>query len=83
MQAIKQKAANVLNTAYNKTIYSAAAGASVDFIFGLLSEFHIDVSPGLQTKTLILVMALITLLVKNKNGSSSEITEESTNGGGQ
>ena len=80
MQAIKEKAAGVFNTAYNKTIYSAAAGAAVDFIFGVLSEFHIDVSPGLQTKTLILVMALITLLVRNK-ADSSENTEQPTNGG--
>lgn len=78
---VKDKALSVLNSQYNKAVYSGVVGAAVDFFYGVLAEFHIDVSAGLQTKTLILAMALTALLVKNKNGGSgteqSPINEES------
>ena len=66
MERVKEGAKNILNSQYNKAVYSGAVGAAVDFLFGLLSEFHIDVSAGLQTKTLILAMAITALLVKNR-----------------
>lgn len=66
---IKKRAGGYLNTAYNKAVYSALVGASVDFLFGLLAEFGVDVSGDLQNKTLILAMALITWLVPNKNSN--------------
>lgn len=66
MEKVKEGAKNILNSQYNKAVYSGVVGAAVDFLYGLLSEFHIDVSAGLQTKTLILAMALTALLVKNR-----------------
>lgn len=69
---MKTRIGNILNTRFNKSVYSAVVGASVDFVYGVLAEFHIDVSAGLQTKTLILAMALTALLVKNKNGHKNE-----------
>ncbi len=63
---VKEKAGSLLNSSYNKTIYSGVVGASVDFLFGLLTEFGVDVSPDLQTKTLILAMAIVTLIVPNR-----------------
>jgi hypothetical protein len=66
LEKVKASAKNILNSQYNKAVYSGAVGAAVDFLFGLLAEFHIDVSAGLQTKTLILAMALTALLVKNR-----------------
>lgn len=67
MEKVKESARNLLNTQYNKAVYSGVVGASVDFLYGLLAEFGIDVSAGLQTKTLILAMALTALLVKNRD----------------
>lgn len=75
MEKLKGSAAGLLNTQYNKAVYSGVVGAAVDFIYGLLAEFGVDVSAGLQTKTLILAMALTALLVKNRekeNGESAE-----------
>lgn len=66
MEKFKGGAASLLNTQYNKAVYSGVVGASVDFLYGLLAEFGVDVSAGLQTKTLILAMALTALLVKNR-----------------
>lgn len=66
MEKVKESAKSIFNSQYNKAVYSGAVGAAVDFLFGLLAEFHIDVSAGLQTKTLILAMALTALLVKNR-----------------
>ncbi len=66
MEKVKESAKGIFNSQYNKAVYSGAVGAAVDFLFGLLAEFHIDVSAGLQTKTLILAMALTALLVKNR-----------------
>lgn len=71
MDKVKDAAKRILNSQYNKAAYSAVVGASVDFFYGLLSELHIDVSAGLQTKTLILAMAITALLVPNKNGNSN------------
>jgi len=64
-----------LNTQYNKAVYSGVVGAAVDFLYGLLAEFGVDVSAGLQTKTLILAMALTALLVKNREKENGESTE--------
>lgn len=75
MERVKESAKSILNSQYNKAVYSGAVGAAVDFLFGLLAEFHIDVSAGLQTKTLILAMALTALLVKNR-----EKTADTENG---
>ena len=73
MEKVKESAKSILNSQYNKAVYSGAVGAAVDFLYGLLAEFHIDVSAGLQTKTLILAMALTALLVKNReSGSGAE-----------
>ena len=58
----------MLNSSYNKAVYSGVVGAGVDFLYGLLAELGIDVSASLQSKTLILAMALTALLVKNKSG---------------
>ena len=66
MEKVREGAKNLLNTQYNKAVYSGVVGASVDFVFGLLAEFNIDVSAALQTKTLILAMAITALLVKNR-----------------
>jgi len=74
LERVKESAKNILNSQYNKAVYSGAVGAAVDFLFGLLSEFHIDVSAGLQTKTLILAMALTALLVKNREKASEADT---------
>lgn len=64
-----------MNTQYNKAVYSGVVGASVDFLYGLLAEFGVDVSAGLQTKTLILAMALTALLVKNREKENRETPE--------
>ena len=69
MATVKQKAGNVLNSSYNKAVYSGVVGAGVDFLYGMLAEFGIDVSSSLQAKTLILAMALTALLVRNRSGS--------------
>ncbi len=65
MDKVKTQAKSILNNQYNKAMYSGIVGATVDFVYGLLFEFGIDVSASLQTKTLILAMALTALLVKN------------------
>ena len=72
MEKIKGSAVSLLNTQYNKAVYSGVVGAAVDFLYGLLSEFGVDVSAGLQTKTLILAMALTALLVKNRGQGDKE-----------
>lgn len=72
MERVKEGAKNILNSQYNKAVYSGAVGAAVDFLYGLLSEFGIDVSAGLQTKTLILAMALTALLIKNREKGNGE-----------
>ena len=72
MEKIKGSAVSLLNTQYNKAVYSGVVGAAVDFLYGLLSEFGVDVSAGLQTKTLILAMALTALLVKNRDQGNKE-----------
>lgn len=77
-EQIKTTISNVLNSQYNKTVYSSVVGSAIDFFFGLLAEFHVDVSPGLQTKTLIFAMALTTLLVRNKEGSGENGVEGAT-----
>jgi len=74
LERVKEGAKNILNSQYNKAVYSGAVGAAVDFLFGLLSEFHLDVSVGLQTKTLILAMAITALLVKNREKVSDSDT---------
>jgi len=66
VEGIKKKAGSVLNTQYNKSIYTAVVGAAVAFLYGVLAEFGINVSADLQTQTLILAMAITTLLVGNK-----------------
>ena len=68
MATVKQKAENVLNSSYNKAVYSGVVGAGVDFLYGVLAELGIVVSSSLQAKTLILAMALTALLVRNKSG---------------
>ncbi len=72
MEKIKGSAVSLLNTQYNKAVYSGVVGAAVDFLYGLLSEFGVDVSAGLQTKTLILAMALTALLVRNRAQGNRE-----------
>ena len=72
MEKFKGSAVSLLNTQYNKAVYSGVVGAAVDFLYGLLSEFGVDVSAGLQTKTLILAMALTALLVKNRGQGDKE-----------
>ena len=72
MEKFKGSAASLLNTQYNKAVYSGVVGAAVDFLYGLLSELGVDVSAGLQTKTLILAMALTALLVKNRDRADKE-----------
>ena len=72
MEKFKGNAASLLNTQYNKAVYSGVVGAAVDFLYGLLAEFGVDVSAGLQTKTLILAMALTALLVKNRDRVDKE-----------
>jgi hypothetical protein len=74
LEKFKGSAASLLNTQYNKAVYSGVVGASVDFLYGLLAEFGVDVSAGLQTKTLILAMALTALLVKNREKEEGEAT---------
>ena len=64
---MKEKSRNVFNSSYNKAVYSGVVGAGVDFLFGLLAEFGIEVSTSLQTNTLILAMALTAFLVKNRS----------------
>ena len=76
MEKIKGSAVSLLNTQYNKAVYSCVVGAAVDFLYGLLSEFGVDVSAGLQTKTLILAMALTALLVKNRDRVDKEAVNE-------
>lgn len=72
METVKEKAGNVLNSSYNKAVYSGVVGAGVDFLFGFLAEFGIDVSSPLQAKTLILAMALTALLVRNRDGAAKD-----------
>ena len=72
MATVKEKAGSVLNSSYNKAVYSGVVGAGVDFLFGILAEFGIDVSSALQAKTLILAMALTALLVKNRGGAEQK-----------
>jgi hypothetical protein len=67
LERVKKGAKSLLNSQYNKAVYSGVVGAAVDFLYGLLSEFGIDVSAGLQTKTLILAMPVTTLLIRNKS----------------
>ena len=66
VETIKKKAGSIFNTQYNKPVYSVLVGAGVDFAYGFLAEFGVDVSTGLQTKTLILAMAITTWLVGNR-----------------
>ena len=75
MEKFKGSAVSLLNTQYNKAVYSGVVGASVDFLYGLLAEFGVDVSAGLQTKTLILAMALTALLVKNREKENRQTAE--------
>ena len=74
METVKERAGHVLNSSYNKAVYSGVVGAGVDFLFGLLAEFGVDVSSSLQAKTLILAMALTALLVRNRERSESANT---------
>ena len=67
MAEVGKKVGAVLNTKYNKSIYTAVIGAGVAFLYGVLAEFGIEVSAGLQTQTLILAMALTAFLVGNKS----------------
>lgn len=72
VEQIKNGAGNLLNTRFNKAVYATVVGAAVDFAFALLLELHIDVSASLQSKTLILAMALTTLFVPNKQKNGEE-----------
>lgn len=67
METIRQRAGSLLNSRHNKAVYSAVVGASLDFLFQLLLDLGNPVSPELQSKSIILAMALVALLVPDKN----------------
>lgn len=74
MEKVKEKSRNLLNSSYNKAVYSGVVGAGVDFLYGLMAEFGIEVSSSLQTNTLILAMALTAFLVKNRSADERAAT---------
>ena len=61
----------IINNQYNKTVYTALAGAGLTIIFIALSDYGIDVSTELQGAITTFTMMLTTLFVKNKGASSN------------
>jgi len=62
--------AKVINNQYNKTIYTALAGAALTVIFVALKDYGVDVSIELQGAVTTFTMMLTTLLVKNREQAS-------------
>ena len=60
----------VINNQYNKTVYTALAGAGLTIIFVALKDYGIDVSTELQGAITTFTMMLTTLFVKNKDAAS-------------
>jgi hypothetical protein len=56
----------VINNQYNKTVYTALAGAGLTIIFVALKDYGINVSTELQGAVTTFTMMLTTLLVRNK-----------------
>jgi len=60
----------VINNQYNKTVYTAIAGAALTIIFIALKDYGVDVSIELQGAVTTFTMMLTTLLVKNRDRAS-------------
>ena len=60
----------VINNQYNKTIYTALAGAGLTIIFVALGDYGVEVSTELQGAITTFTMMLTTLLVKNRGTAS-------------
>ena len=61
-----------INNQYNKTVYTALAGAGLTIIFIALKDYGFEVSTELQGAITTFTMMLTTLLVKNRNVSATE-----------
>ncbi|GJM14963.1 MAG: hypothetical protein DHS20C13_02900 [Thermodesulfobacteriota bacterium] len=61
----------VINNQYNKTVYTAIAGAGLTIIFVALKDYGVDVSTELQGAITTFTMMLTTLFVKNRNTASA------------
>ena len=61
----------IINNQYNKTVYTALAGAGLTIIFVALSDYGIDVSTELQGAITTFTMMLTTLFVKNRDRTSN------------
>lgn len=59
-----------INNKYNKTVYTALAGAGLTIIFIALKDYGVDVSTELQGAVTTFTMMLTTLLVKNRERAS-------------
>jgi len=60
----------VINNQYNKTVYTAIAGAGLTIIFIALKDYGVDLSIELQGAITTFTMMLTTLLVKNRDVAS-------------
>jgi len=60
----------IINNQYNKTVYTAIAGAGLTIIFIALKDYGVDVSIELQGAVTTFIMMLTTLLVKNRDVAS-------------
>lgn len=60
----------VINNQYNKTVYTAIAGAGLTIIFIALKDYGIEASTELQGAVTTFAMMLTTLLVKNRDRAS-------------
>lgn len=59
----------VINNQYNKTVYTALAGAGLTIIFIALKDYGVDVSTELQGAVTTFTMMLTTLFVKNRDNA--------------
>ena len=57
----------IINNQYNKTVYTAIAGAGLTIIFIALKDYGLEASTELQGAVTTFIMMLTTLLVKNRD----------------
>ena len=60
----------IINNQYNKTVYTAIAGAGLTIIFIALKDYGLEASTELQGAVTTFTMMLTTLLIKNRDVAS-------------